>query len=158
MKRTILSIALLLGLTSFASAQLSVSKTPKMETISKVAPLGVLRMELKRGITDGDTTYMLIYPNNAFKQLSKRGEFHLKASTQDMLDLEKVMLEVLDNKESKEHVTVTLGEKEYYFSRTTMMGFPTLMIAQNPDYDYTYISEKEIKKIFSPFHGDEKKK
>jgi len=158
MKRTILSLALLLGLSTFANAQLSVSKTPKMEPFSKVSMLGVTRMEMFRGINGTDTTYMLSYVNNAFKQSTKNESFYLKASTQDMLSLEQLMLEVLKNKDSDESVSVKIGDKDYFLHRTSTMGFPSLMLAHSADYDYTFLAEKEIKKIFAPFHGDKKKK
>ncbi|MGB3063367.1 hypothetical protein [Sphingobacterium thalpophilum] len=158
MKRTILSIALITGITSFASAQLSVSKTRKMESFSKVSTLGVVRMELFRGINGTDTTYMLNYINNAFKQSTKNESFFLKASTEDMLNLEQLMLEVLKNKDSDENVSLKIGDKDYFLHRTSTMGFPSLMLVHSSDYDYTILAEKEIKKIFSPFHGDKKKK
>lgn len=156
MIKKLLCILAIVATITTAKAQMSFTKSKKMETISKVGALGVTRFSLDRGINGTDTTYMLTYPNNAFKTGGKDESFYLVASTQNMLDLESAMIETIRNKENKEDLTIKLGDKDYYLRRSKTFGFATLMLFCD-DTDFTYISEKEIKKIFSPFHGETKK-
>lgn len=132
-----------------AHAQVKIEKMAQSETISKVSALGITRFSLSRSIIGTDTLYNFIYPNNSIKGHDE--SFQLVASSADMLNIEDVMLNIIKNKNSKEDFMMELGDKKYYLRRNGNFGFPNLLVLHN-EYDSFYISDKEIKKIFAPFH------
>ena len=135
-------------MTMVSFGQIQIEKSSKLELINKVKSFGVERLSLSRSIIDSDTTYYIGYVNNAYKSILDRRSTYITATTQEMLELEEVMLDIIDGNIEEDVSVIFERDKKFLLSKT---GRNSLFIF-NTKNNYFIISKKEIIKLFEVFH------